>query len=294
MMILVITDSWDYTSDLVIRSLHSESFRLNTDMIIDYKIDISPNGFKLTNPADRSVHSSEVKGLYWRKPFTDPRFKKDSTEKFFFSEAAYAVRELCNICRINGANFLVEPGAERRLGKPSQLILAAKHFSILEWNVTLNCTSNVSGTTVAKSLSSEQLNNSKVLYTTIVDKYSLDTSQLWYTQKFLDADSDVTVVYVDGEMFGYRLRRTKSVVDWREKIGDPRYLSWDPFNLEDSTKSAIVYFMNDCRLRFGRIEFLEKDGNLYFLEVNPNGQWAWLDSDQKHGLVARVCQAIEG
>ena len=32
------------------------------------------------------------------------------------------------------------------------------------------------------------------------------------------------------------------------------------------------------RLRFGTFDFIySKDGNYFFLELNPNGQWLWLE-----------------
>ena len=30
-----------------------------------------------------------------------------------------------------------------------------------------------------------------------------------------------------------------------------------------------------------------------FLELNPNGQWAWLDEKNEHGLVSMVADAIK-
>jgi hypothetical protein len=44
---------------------------------------------------------------------------------------------------------------------------------------------------------------------------------------------------------------------------------------------------------FGRLDFLKVDGELWFLEVNPNGQFAWLDLDRKSGLIHSVAEAIK-
>ena len=44
--------------------------------------------------------------------------------------------------------------------------------------------------------------------------------------------------------------------------------------------------MNDCGLKFGRLDFLVVENNqIVFLEVNPNGQWAWLDPYNENGLM---------
>jgi hypothetical protein len=36
-----------------------------------------------------------------------------------------------------------------------------------------------------------------------------------------------------------------------------------------------------------------KDNQLFFLEINPNGQWAWLDIEQNTGLFAAVIDEIK-
>ena len=51
--------------------------------------------------------------------------------------------------------------------------------------------------------------------------------------------------------------------------------------------------MDETSYRFGRFDFIRKDGELWFLELNPNGQWAWLDEKNKHGLVSMVAEAIK-
>ena len=51
--------------------------------------------------------------------------------------------------------------------------------------------------------------------------------------------------------------------------------------------------MDETGYRFGRFDFIRKDGELWFLELNPNGQWAWLDEKNEHGLVSMVADAIK-
>jgi hypothetical protein len=49
--------------------------------------------------------------------------------------------------------------------------------------------------------------------------------------------------------------------------------------------------MSQLGLRFGRLDLLAGDTRceqVWFLEVNPNGQWAWLDLGQDNGLFDAV------
>ena len=46
--------------------------------------------------------------------------------------------------------------------------------------------------------------------------------------------------------------------------------------------------MDDLKLQYGRIDFLLKGNEYWFLEVNPNGEWGWLDAEGQHGLLKKV------
>ena len=50
--------------------------------------------------------------------------------------------------------------------------------------------------------------------------------------------------------------------------------------------------MPEAELEFGRLDFLLADGRECFLEVNPNGQWAWLDLDGKEGIFDAVVKTL--
>jgi hypothetical protein len=48
----------------------------------------------------------------------------------------------------------------------------------------------------------------------------------------------------------------------------------------------------DLKLGFGRLYFLLDDQQYWFCEVNPNGQFAWLDLKGKNGLLQAVVSEI--
>jgi len=50
--------------------------------------------------------------------------------------------------------------------------------------------------------------------------------------------------------------------------------------------------MDEAGLAFGRLDFLLKGPTAYFLEVNPNGQWAWLDIDGGQGIFDAVVHEL--
>lgn len=90
---------------------------------------------------------------------------------------------------------------------------------------------------------------------------------------------------------GIDLARTFEGLGWREHIGG-RPLPWEPRALDPDDEAAVQTFMARCGLAFGRLDFLLVDHRLVFLEVNPNGQWAWLHLAGRHGLLDHVVQCL--
>ena len=47
------------------------------------------------------------------------------------------------------------------------------------------------------------------------------------------------------------------------------------------------------RLRFGTFDFIySKDGNYFFLELNPNGQWLWLELKSGYNLTKDIAENL--
>src|SRR5919202_6688940 len=202
MKTFIITDSWDVTSDIVVHRLGDDVFRLNTDLIRDYKIEWLETGFQIWDPTGRSLMLCEIGSVYWRKPFSSQLYDDiSSPDYFFYSECRYLIRELYNVATSSGAFALVEAGAERRLGKIYQLLIAKHHFRVPKWRVTLGYEYSAPAGTIAKSLSGEQVDIDNAFDTTRIDEKTLDPSYVWLTQEAIDKTSDVTDCYVEGKLF---------------------------------------------------------------------------------------------
>jgi glutathione synthase/RimK-type ligase-like ATP-grasp enzyme len=64
-------------------------------------------------------------------------------------------------------------------------------------------------------------------------------------------------------------------VDWRHTPPEP--LRHAPIDLPPNVCSSISRLLDAFGLEFGAIDLVERDdGTFVFLEINPNGQWGWL------------------
>ena len=208
---------------------------------------------------------------------------------FESAEYKYLLRELMNFSERNGRFVFNRPDAKFKCGKLLQVRLAGRHFKTPGFDLISRNTSYIpEANTVIKSLASEPFDNGDVLYTTDVSGHTLAERHPWYSQKRIDAQYDVTVVYVYGQLFSFRLQRDKFAgLDWRK---DPFALAdkWEPHVLPATDCDAICNFMHEVGWPYGRLDFLLDNDVLFFLKVNPNGQWAWLDPKQSNGLFAAM------
>ena len=53
--------------------------------------------------------------------------------------------------------------------------------------------------------------------------------------------------------------------------------------------------MSRLNLRYGAIDFIcDQQGELWFLEINPNGQWAWIENLTGYPIAAAIADELEG
>nr|GEV52262.1 hypothetical protein [Tanacetum cinerariifolium] len=63
--------------------------------------------------------------------------------------------------------------------------------------------------------------------------------------------------------------------DWRKEK-----LLFTPYTLPEDIAEKCLSLVSALNLNFGAIDLIKStDGQYYFLEINPNGQWAWMEMD---------------
>jgi hypothetical protein len=280
------TNSYDQFVDAIVLRLGTEQvFRFNLDLWSEYTIDIHQNDFLISNPAGKSVGSAETAKFLWRRPRTRsqlfPSTERFPEESYDDEEVAYAMRELWNRMYIEGRAVLVNPFANKFAGKFIQMQLASQYFKVPEWKFVLGtprCSSNQK--CVVKSLVARKVLDNAVLYTSLVKQDELAMAKPWMMQHYVEAQYDITVVVIRDALFAFELSRTDfphDVVDWRYANFLNHCQQWKTHSLSHQMIGYVKRYMHDIRLHYGRLDFLLADNCYYFLEVNPEGEWNWLD-----------------
>jgi hypothetical protein len=296
------TNTHDVTADLLVSKIGTERiFRFNFNQWQDYSLVLTASGFEIENPAGRKVTAPEVAKFYWRKPMRwkhlTPELAVSDRVNYIEEELWYMMRELVNLLWLRDRLVLVEPFADMRCGKLVQAQAASRYFNVPPFKCVFGSPRSLERgrRSVVKSLSSTRIDKRSVFYTTAVQESDLDPSVPWMIQDLIVADADVTIAFVRDRLFSFSLARRPFVertLDWREVATEYVTDEWLAHPLPPEIERGVFALMGDLRLQYGRIDMLLAEGVYHFLEVNPNGEWGWLDASGAHGLLDKIIAEI--
>ena len=299
--VLLITNTKDFTTDYVVRSLNklgADYYRLNTDEIGDkvfltfdfvhnnYTIWDKPKGVKLNILSYRSV--------YYRRPeipIIDGKDVSQEEKQFIRFEIRQTLEGLYKILR--DAYWISDVDSIRRAeNKIFQQILAKEiGFRIVEGVVTnveehfKSFVRDNKNDCIVKPIFSGQIGwpeIKKVVYTNkLIEIPSRKQIEFCpsYIQKRIEKKYDVRVTIIEDEVFAARIFSQNNIetrIDWR--VGD-NVLHHEIICLPEILIKQCKELIRRLNLRFGAIDFIETlEGDFIFLEINPNGQWAWIET----------------
>lgn len=114
-------------------------------------------------------------------------------------------------------------------------------------------------------------------------------------QEHLWKRSDIRVTVVDGEAFAAEIDSQafiSSRVDWRA-ADDPRLLAHHEHRLPPEVETMCHVLLDRLGLRYGAIDLVQTtDGRYCFLEINPNGEWLWLQDALGWPIADRLAAAL--
>ncbi len=298
-MIFISTCSQDETTDIVMRELPTDYvLRFNIDKPDDFAWDFHRDGFRIADKVSgKELTDKTLTSFYLRKPmyFDLIDVPKDGcVENWRREETDELFNDFFRECQGRGLVALVR-SQNNKYGKLRQLLVAGKHFHVAPWHFFHGelPAELENGRWVVKSMTQTPIGQGKVFFVKEVDPCALDLSYPWFVQERIEGEEEVTVVYIAGKMYAANAPRDSFGGDDSRKALFVNPISWPRCELSRSEERAIKGFMDETGYRFGRFDYIRKDGELWFLELNPNGQWAWLDEKNEHGLVSMVADAIK-
>jgi glutathione synthase/RimK-type ligase-like ATP-grasp enzyme len=308
-VLLIVTQRDDYHADWVVLELHARGvpfIRFNTE---DYPVR-TPLEWTSSGEAHLAIGGSrqalsEVDAVWYRRP-VPPVMPPDLPAP----QAAWARGEareaLMGVWRTLDAFWVNHPDRNRVAeSKPLQLRTAFE----LGFEVPKSLVSNEPETVrafmqahpegvICKPLFDGRVpveGEEQVFFTSRVDADVVSLADLgpepYLFQELVPKLYDIRATVIGNEVFAARIESQQSEearTDWRR--GHPGGLAHAAIELPDGIASRCVDLCRRFYLRFGAIDLaFRPDGGYSFFEINPNGQWAWVE--QRTGLPLRARMA---
>jgi len=311
MTVLVVTEHLDPTADLVVRELTVRGVDVFRCDAADFPQRLTLTATYSSDPAgalrlgERSVPLDAVQAVYYRRPsaFDLPDGLSPTERWWAEGEARMGVG---GVLTSLPCMWLSDPLAMARAEyKPLQLATAAAVGLRVPRTMVTNdpvaargFVASVPDGAVYKPLCGGigvENGRAMALYTAPVEVDQIDDSVATTAHLFqqrLAKAYEARVTVVGDQVFVGRIDTSSPAgrQDWRADYAGIRFSSIEP---PAAVSSAAVALVRRLGLAFGALDFIiGDDGRWWFLEVNPNGQWAFVP-DLREPITAAIADLLQ-
>ena len=256
---------------------------------------------RLQTSRGKSIRLSDIKSFWWRRPQPmeiDPRIENPQSRAFAFQEcvsALYGALECCEALWVNDISR--DTTAEY---KPLQLKLARRHgFQIPQTLIT---------NAPEEAVDFWNVHEGKVVY-----KAFNQRGLIWRPTRVL-REEDFPVLHnlrhapvifqsvvpgirdVRVTVIGERVFATEFDIEHLDNV-DYRMAMTEipclPHELPSELEQGILAFMNTLGLEYGGIDFrLTRDGEYVFFEINPDGEFMYLEDRTGQPIAAAIADHL--
>ncbi len=297
--VLILTSELDFATDRICRKLLTDGIaflRLNRETLSEVSLTLLPTqGMLLCRKDGHEWRVGEkLRSVWWRQGTFDRNVANGYTSVNEQMERSQWSAFMRSIMVADSATWVNDPSAVYRAEtKAVQLNQAARiGFDVPETLMTNDRFADVEeriGPQVAlKSIDTlllRQGDDQLFGYTTLTDWRAVATKHLHLAPATIQAPLlnklDLRVTVMGENHWCVAIRRHGEGID-----GDWRLTSKSDIEIEDYTLPADVsqkclQLVRSLGLRYGAIDLALSNGRYWFIEVNPTGEWGWLDSDER-------------
>ena len=315
-LVLLISNKWDLSADYVVRELRHRraSFvRLNTEDLpsSDCAIDLPDFKFLLRSGAGMCDLAESLNTVWYRRPgrpfdASDGRADLSEAAIRYVQDQWHALID--GILSITGVLWINHPVANNLFEcKIMQLRKAAESgFRIPRTCITSSkeraeaFIKSCERGAIAKALHApliEYPDEDFFVFTTAVDNLEeVQESEISIAptifQERLHDKIDYRVTVVGREVFTARIDsgNGKPVpLDWRTAKTAMRFV---PYDLPEDIAHKCQRLVLDNALIFGAIDLAQVGDQFFFLEINPNGEWGWLQESAGFPIAEAIADRL--
>ncbi|GAA2976080.1 ATP-grasp ribosomal peptide maturase [Streptomyces fulvorobeus] len=292
--VLVVTEADDITADMVITELNRRSVPVVRFNPADIGGNLTVSARFGTCPApvagqvrtlSRTTDLAQLRAVYWRRPVW-PTFQQlgDNDARFAAAQVRYGLGG--TLFALDGPLWVNHPLRNAAADyKPAQLALAQRLGLTVPPTLVTNdpvearAFITAHGQVIYKTLRWTPYERDGVPVTgwaepvtaAEIDDSVRVTPHLF--QARVDKVADVRVLVVGRQVFAVRI--DSGLLDWRK---DYSALSYTVVDLPDHVDKALLAYLDHFGLVSGSFDLaVDRAGDYWWLELNPNGQWGWLE-----------------
>lgn len=317
-MILIITNKDDVTVDFIVKELQVRDvqyYRLNTEDIPDkihVNFDLNQNTFMLVDKIKNiKFNLLSFSSVYYRRPLLSDFDYIENVSlqelNYLRSEITYILEGIYKVLRnkywLNDVYSIRE--AENKIYQlqmaqevgfriPTSLI---SNESEQVYNQKRKCNNDCIIKPI-KSGNMKDVNHSKVVFTTKLSDEQFENNERIesfpiFIQENVHKQFDLRITVIGNTVYTAQIHsqlEKDSEVDWRK---GQQILEHSNHELPTEIVGMCIELTKKMNLNYSAIDMiLDKNGNYIFLEINPNGQWAWIEKRLDFPLSKRIVDML--
>jgi glutathione synthase/RimK-type ligase-like ATP-grasp enzyme len=291
---LLVTETGDLSADLLVLRLRECGIpfaRFNQDQF--------PDGVEITWDIDRGngeicflgrrIEFADITAAWFRRPAA-PTITGTTAPAFVEREA---VGFLESLWEATSWLWINRPSAVRYAEhKPLQLIAARQAGLMVPATLITNSPRRAREfvrprSAIAKAVVGGRVTEEGTDYAVFTNALTIDdlssetavrSSPTTFQQR-VPVGADLRVTIVGRRLFAVKIfvaDRQPHEVDWR--AAEPKRLSYERCDLPGEIAASCLELMRGLSLNFGALDFIVgPEGEHVFLEINPSGQWGWIE-----------------
>jgi ATP-GRASP peptide maturase of grasp-with-spasm system len=301
-LILIFSQEMDETTDAVIDwiAYYNYSFlRVNpTDLKrLKFNLNLSKRTFQIENSAGKTICSNNIHSVWFRRMHPLNILNDEILDQNALIELNFAIKtELFNLyacfeyCLHD--KYWINKFSDIKISKIYQLICASQAGLLVPATHIVNSKDSLADLVAENNILSKAID-----YMLIMNSYASYSSRITndilknipdvffpsLIQTEIEKEIELRIVYLEGVFYTMAIfsqQNSQTQVDFRKYDFDyPNRLV--RYNLPYTIKMKLLKLMKKLGLNFGSIDMIKaKNGEYYFLEVNPVGQF---------GMVSHPC-----
>ena len=311
--VILITNTNDITIDYIVKELKNRNiiyYRLNTDNIpnnINIDFDFENENFRILDLYKKvELNLYDFNSVYYRRPVINSLDYLEETsynEKIYLQRELFAILEgiykiledkfwLNNVYRIREAeNKIYQLILAKNIGFNTPETVISNNFLTIEKIIEKYQYNNI-----IKPIKNGYIDDDKVIFTSLIDS-NIIKNQISifpnFIQNNIEKFCDIRCTVIGSDVFAAEIlsqNEISSKIDWRRS---KHILEHKIHLLPIDIKLKCIELTKKLKLNYSAIDLvLDKNGKYIFLEINPNGQWAWIENILKFPISKKIVDIL--